>query len=68
MSDTNYKVKNIISLNYVALLGIAFVVLKLCHVIDWAWLWVLCPFWIGIPIFFVIMFVLIITAIIVNTR
>ena len=27
------------------LLGIAFIVLKLCKVISWNWLWVLCPFW-----------------------
>jgi hypothetical protein len=27
-------------------LGVAFVVLKLCAVIDWSWLWVLAPLWI----------------------
>lgn len=27
------------------LLGIAFVVLKLCGVIGWSWWWVTCPFW-----------------------
>lgn len=27
------------------LLGVAFVVLKLCHVIDWSWWWVTAPFW-----------------------
>lgn len=27
------------------LLGVAFVVLKLCGVIGWPWLWVTCPFW-----------------------
>ncbi len=26
------------------LLGVAFVVLKLTHVIDWSWWWVTCPF------------------------
>lgn len=31
-------------------LGIAFIVLKLCHVIAWSWWWVLCPFWIGLAI------------------
>lgn len=31
-------------------LGIAFVVLKLCNVIDWSWWWVTCPFWAGIAI------------------
>ncbi len=29
------------------LLGVAFVILKLVGVIDWSWIWVLCPFWIG---------------------
>jgi hypothetical protein len=29
-----------------SLLGIAFIVLRLCHVIAWPWLWVLAPFWI----------------------
>ncbi len=28
------------------LLLVAFIVLKLCHVIEWSWLWVLSPLWI----------------------
>ena len=46
------------------LLGIAFLILKLCNVITWPWIWVLAPFWIGLAIwvlFFVV--VLIIAAI-----
>ena len=35
------------------LLGVAFVILKLCKVIAWSWWWVLCPFW-GFAIFAVI--------------
>ena len=31
-----------------SLLGIAFIVLKLCHVIDWPWVWVLSPFWVSV--------------------
>lgn len=27
------------------LLGVAFVILKLCHVINWSWWWVTAPFW-----------------------
>ena len=42
------------------LLGIAFIVLKLCHVIDWSWWWVTCPFWIGIPIVLFIILIYII--------
>ncbi len=29
-----------------SLLGVAFVILKLTHVIAWSWVWVLAPFWI----------------------
>lgn len=29
-----------------SILLIAFVILKLCHVIDWSWWWVLSPLWI----------------------
>jgi len=32
------------------LLGVAFIVLKLCKVIDWSWWWVLSPFWIPLCI------------------
>ena len=28
-------------------LTILFIILKLCHVIDWAWVWVLAPAWIS---------------------
>lgn len=30
------------------LLGIVFIVLKLCGVINWSWAWVLAPWWIPI--------------------
>lgn len=30
------------------LLGVVFIVLKLCGVIEWSWLWVLSPFWITV--------------------
>lgn len=33
-----------------SLLLVAFVVLKLCKVIDWSWWWVLSPIWIPIGI------------------
>lgn len=29
------------------LLGVAFVIMKLCKVINWSWWWVTCPFWAG---------------------
>lgn len=32
------------------LLQVAFIVLKLCKIINWAWVWVLAPTWITILI------------------
>ena len=32
-------------IGFFGLLGIVFIVLKLCGVIDWSWIWVLAPLW-----------------------
>lgn len=40
------------------LLGVVFVVLKLCHVIDWSWWWVTLPFW-AFPAVYVICLVVV---------
>lgn len=37
------------------LLGVAFIVLKLTHVIAWSWLWVLAPFWIPLAILLLVL-------------
>ena len=29
-------------------LGIVFIVLKLSGIVEWSWIWVLSPFWIGL--------------------
>jgi hypothetical protein len=34
-------------IGFVGLLTIAFIVLRLCGVINWAWIWVLSPIWIS---------------------
>lgn len=34
----------------VGLLGVAFIVLKMCGVIHWSWVWVLSSFWISAAI------------------
>jgi membrane protein YdbS with pleckstrin-like domain len=44
-----------------SLLGIAFVVLKLCGVITWSWWWVTAPFWGPIAL---VLSILLVTAII----
>lgn len=42
------------------LLTIVFIVLKLCGVIHWSWLWVLAPLWIPIAIALLILLIVII--------
>lgn len=42
------------------LLGIVFIVLKLCKVINWSWIWVLSPFWIGAILFVLLVIILLI--------
>lgn len=41
-------------IGFVEALTIAFIVLKLCKVIDWAWLWVVSPMWIWIILIVII--------------
>lgn len=43
------------------LLTLVFIVLKLCHVIEWSWVWVLSPLWISFSL--AILFVIVITLI-----
>lgn len=39
------------------LLAILFIGLKLDHVIDWEWVWVLSPLWIGVALFGALMLI-----------
>ena len=45
-------------------LGVLFVGLKLGGVIDWSWIWVLAPFWIGLAVVLIIVVIVGIVAII----
>ena len=44
---TNTTQKSTRGIGFTGLLTIAFIVLKLCGVINWSWVWVLAPLWIG---------------------
>lgn len=46
------------------LLGVAFVILKLCGVIDWSWWWVLLPFWGPLALFLIILVMAVLGAVI----
>jgi hypothetical protein len=47
------------------LLTIAFIILKLCHVINWSWLWVLSPLWISVGLTICILLALALIAFVV---
>lgn len=53
-------------IGFVGLLTIAFIVLKLCKVIAWSWLWVLSPIWITILLVIIYISVCIIGWLFVN--
>lgn len=44
-----------------SLLQVAFIVLKLCHVIDWSWWWVLSPIWISAALVIIVLVLMILT-------
>lgn len=48
MSDSSSSAGGGIS--FAGLLTIVFIVLKLCHVIAWSWLWILAPLWLGFAV------------------
>lgn len=48
------------------LLGVVFIVLKLCGVIDWSWWWVTAPIWIPIVLVFVIIAILFVVRVLRN--
>ena len=47
-------------IGFIGALTIVFIVLKLTHVINWAWVWVLSPLWISALISIVILVVVVI--------
>lgn len=44
---TEISIANKININLSTILGVVFIILKLCKVITWSWVWVLAPFWIS---------------------
>lgn len=40
-------------IGFCGLLTIVFIILKLCNVIAWSWLWVLAPIWVPLVIAFI---------------
>ena len=44
--------------DFIELLTIVFIALKLCGVISWSWIWVLSPLWISIIILIILIIIL----------
>lgn len=44
-------------IGFIGLLTVAFIVLKLCNVINWSWVWVLSPLWIGTILGIIIVYI-----------
>ena len=40
--------------NLIDVVLIVFIILKLCNLIQWSWLWVLSPLWIWIFVWFIV--------------
>ena len=50
MSNNESSSSSSSGIETIGLLGVAFVILKLCGVIGWSWWWVTVPFWGGFAI------------------
>ncbi len=59
MRDIDKKISTGGGVSFGGMLGIMFIVLKLCNVISWSWVWVLAPIWIEVGIGVILGFFLI---------
>lgn len=67
MNENKPVVVNGGSVGFCGLLTLVFIVLKLCNVIAWSWIWVLAPLWIPLLITLVICIITALIAILVDT-
>lgn len=49
-------------ISFIGLLTIVFIVLRLCSIIQWSWLWVLAPTWIPLLLFIIVLIIVVIPA------
>lgn len=62
MSNNNNNNTSSRGIGFGGLLTIVFIVLKLCGVINWSWVWILSPMWISA----IIVVVLVVLLIVIN--
>lgn len=51
--------------SFLCFLTLIFITLKLCHIIDWSWMWVLAPLWIPLSIVLAVAIVIFVVGLIV---
>lgn len=56
--DNNKKVYASGGMGFAEVIQVVFIVLKLCHVINWSWLGVLAPTWISIGLVLLVLLML----------
>jgi hypothetical protein len=61
MSDSNSSS----GIGFSGLLAVLFIGLKLTHIINWGWWWVLAPIWIGAGFTLLVLFIILLIAIFV---
>ena len=59
MENKNVNNYNNNGVTFFGILTIVFIVLKLTHVIDWSWVWVLSPLWVSAIITIIVLFIFI---------
>ena len=55
-------------IGFCGLLTIVFIVLKLCGVISWSWVWVLSPVWISFSLVVIIIAITLLVVYFINKR
>lgn len=55
-------------IGFIGVLTIVFVALKLLHVINWAWWWILSPVWISFGVALILMIIVIFIGVLVQLK
>ena len=66
MDNDNNRTTSGGGIGFTGVLTIVFIVLKLCKVINWSWVWVLSPIWISACLAILFLVICVIIAAILN--
>jgi hypothetical protein len=66
MSKTSTSSSSSSGIGFCGLLTVLFIGLKLGHVINWSWWWVLCPMWIGVAFWVSVLLFILVVALVVS--